>query len=433
MHITMTPAPLRGTITIPGSKSHTIRALVIATLAHGTSTIEAPLVSSDTLSCLEGCRAFGATIQTTTATGANGHDVWSVEGTAGQPRLPADIINVGNSGTTMNFLTGTASLVNGYTVLTGDEQIRRRPVQPLLDALTPLGVEAHSAPQTGCPPVVVRGTLRGGRTSVRSKISQFLSSLLVNCPLCPQDTEINALDLGEKPYVKMTLAWLDRQGIRYTQHNLEYFRIAGGQSYHAFQERIPADFSSATFFVCAAALPDSDIVLCGLDFGDTQGDKAVVDMLRSMGADIQHTDAGLHIRGGQLEGTELDLSDVPDALPALAVVGCLASGTTRLYNVAHARLKETDRIATMCRELRAMGATIEEHLDGMTIHQSQLQGAPVQSHHDHRIAMALAIAGTVASGTTRIADVDAINITFPQFPTLLRQLGATVHLEQEHE
>lgn len=419
MDIIITTSTLQGSITIPGSKSHTIRALVIATLAQGTSTIVAPLVSSDTLSCLHGCSAFGATIE-------ERDDCWKVTGTAGSPALPKDIINVGNSGTTMNMLIGMAALIDGCTILTGDEQIRRRPVQPLLNALALLGLDAISAPQTGCPPVVVRGKMRGGSTLVQSKISQYLSSLLLNCPLCEGDTTIQAVDLGEKPYVEMSLGWLDRQGIQYEQENLEHFRVKGGQSYAAFDARIPADFSSATFFLCTAALPGTDLVLHGLDFSDTQGDKAVVDLLRGMGADIQQTDEGLRIRGSQLEGAELDLSDIPDALPALAVVGCLARGTTRLCNVAHARLKETDRIATMCHELRAMGADIEEQPDGLIIRESALQGAVVQSHQDHRVAMALAIAGAAAQGTTRIVDIEAINITFPQFPALLRQVGATM-------
>ncbi len=421
MDIVVRPSMLRGTIAIPGSKSHTIRALVIATLAAGVSRIDAPLVSADTLSCRQGCVALGATVD-------DQGDHWLVTGVGGQPQIPRDIIDVGNSGTTMNFLIGAASLIDGYSILSGDAQIRRRPVQPLLDALTSLGVVAVSAPRNGCPPVVVQGPLRGGRAQVRGKISQYLSSLLINCPLAPADNEIQAIDLGEKPYVQMTLNWLDRQGIAYEQHNLEHFRVRGNQGYTAFTTRIPADFSSATFFICAAALPGCDIVLQGLDFSDAQGDKAVVDLLRGMGADITLSEQGLHIRGSQLVGAELDLEDIPDALPALAVVGCLARGSTRLRNVAHARLKETDRIATMCRELQAMGADIAEAPDGLTIRESRLHGAVVDSHGDHRIAMALAIAGLAAQGSTRVTNARAVSVTFPEFPALLQQLGASVEL-----
>jgi 3-phosphoshikimate 1-carboxyvinyltransferase len=421
MEMIVTPSTLHGAITIPSSKSHTIRALMIATLADGVSYINDPLISADTLSCRDCCADFGALIVD------NGY-YWEVEGRNNQPRLPGDIVNVGNSGTTMNFLIGMASLIEGYTILTGDQQIHRRPVQPLLDALQQLGVEAASAPQNGCPPVVVRGRLKGGSAEVRAKISQYASSLLLCCPLAPTDTEIHAIGLGEKPYVQMTLHWLDQQQIIYEQRNLEYFWIKGNQRYKGFTTHIPADFSSATFFMCAAAIPGCDIVLKGLDFNDTQGDKAVVDLLRAMGADIQNTDEGLHIRGRQLEGAELDLEDIPDALPALAVMGCLARGVTRLRNVAHARSKETDRIAIMCRELRSMGAAASELPDGLTVSESRLVGTDVNSHGDHRVAMALAIAGLAAQGATHIYDAEAVNMTFPQFPDLIQQIGGSLQV-----
>ncbi len=422
MNIIINQSTLNGTITIPGSKSHTIRAVVIATLAEGISQIDAPLVSGDTLSCVHGCQAFGAKF---VDTGTE----WRIEGIGGKPTLPADIVDVGNSGTSMNFLIGLASLVNGFTILTGDPQIKRRPVQPLLTALQKLGVEAHSAPQNGCPPVVIKGTLKGGYSEVKSKISQYLSSLLVNCPLSPTDTEIKAIDLGEKPYVQMTLSWLDKQKISYQQENLTHFWVKGSQHYQAFHQRIPADFSSATFFICAAAMPGCNIMLQGLDFDDTQGDKGVVDLLRHMGADIQLTDEGLHIRGCQLKGAELDLADMPDALPALAVVGCLAQGKTTIRNVAHARLKETDRIATMRHELTLLGATVEELEDGLIIRQSNLKGTTVDSHHDHRLAMALAMAGLVAKGSSRVLNAEAVGVTFPEFPDLLARLGASIELK----
>jgi 3-phosphoshikimate 1-carboxyvinyltransferase len=421
MELIVNPSALQGTIPIPGSKSHTIRALVMAMLAGGTSKIYAPLTSGDTLSCLQGCRAFGAEF-------ADYGEYWQIQGTDGQPRLPQDIIDVGNSGTTLNFLTGSAALIDGYTILTGDGQIKRRPSYPLLDALAMLGVTAHSAPQTGCPPLVVRGRMKGGYTEVKSKVSQYLSSLLLNCPLAPADTEIKAIDLGEKPYVEMTLSWLKRQNIAYQQEGLEHFWIKGGQSFKPLEAAIPADFSSATFFLGAAAMPGCELTLTGLDFDDPQGDKAVVDLLRAMGADITVDETGTHLRGRRLTGAELDLGDMPDALPVLAVVGALASGTTRLRNVAHARLKETDRITTMRRELAALGADIAELEDGLLIRESRLRGGVVNSHHDHRIAMALAMAGLAAAGPVRVLDAEAVGVTFPQFPDLLRQLGTSIEV-----
>lgn len=404
---------------MPGSKSHTIRALIIATLAQGVSRIYAPLVSADTLSCLSSCQQFGASVR-------DKGDCWEVAGTGGRPALPQDIVDVGNSGTSMNFLIGLAGLIDGFTILSGDTQIKRRPVQPLLDALGRLGAEAHSAPQNGCPPAIVRGPIKGGYTEVRGKISQYLSSLLLASPLCPADTEIRAIDLGEKPYVQMTMHWLAKQNIAFQQENLEHFHVRGGQSYAPFAEQIPADFSSATFFICAAAIPGCDFVLQGLDFDDPQGDKGIVEILQEMGADIRRAGGELHVRGRELRGIEIDLADMPDALPALAVVGCLAEGTTRIRNVAHARLKETDRIAVMSRELRAMGADIQEHEDGLTIRRSQLRGGIVESYHDHRVAMALALAGLAARGATTVKHAEAVDVTFPQYPALMRQLGANI-------
>ncbi len=423
MQISIEPSTLNGHITIPGSKSHTIRAAVIATLAEGVSKIHAPLISEDTHSCLRGCQAFGATV-------TDYGDYWQIEGTAGQPSLPRDIIDVGNSGTSMNFLIGVASRLEGYTILTGDAQIKRRPVQPLLDALTMLGAQAVSAPQTGCPPVVVNGSINGGYTEVKGKISQYLSSLLTCCPLSTADTEIKAIDLGEKPYVEMTLSWLNKQGIAYQQDEaLTHFWLQGGQRYHAFDEAIPGDFSSATFFLCAAAIPGCEVTLHGLDFTDSQGDKGVVAVLQHLGADISVTSEEVQLRGTQLRGGEIDLNAMPDALPALSVVGCLAEGETHIRNVAHARLKETDRITTMRAELSKLGADVTELEDGLIIRHSPLVGATVDSHHDHRIAMALSIAGLTAQGRTHIRDADAVSVTFPQFPDLLRQLGAAITLQ----
>jgi len=429
----ITPSHLRGEIAIPASKSHTIRALVIATLAPGRSILHAPLVSADTLSCRASCALFGATVhdnnvEAQPAAPLQAPPRWEIAGTAGTPHQPQDIVDVGNSGTSMNFLISTAGLIDGYSVLSGDAQIKRRPVQPLLEALQPLGVTTHALARNGCPPVLVQGRMRGGVTQVQSRISQYLSSLLLHCPLAPNDTEIRALDLAEKPYVEMTLRWLDKQGIQYEQAGMEQFRVKGNQTFKPFDEQIPADFSSATFFLCGAVIPDSDIILRGLDFNDSQGDKAIVTMLQAMGGSLEQTDQGLHVRSSQVRGDELDLGDTPDALPVMAVIGCLAEGTTRLRNVAHARFKETDRIAVMRQELRAMGADIDEHEDGLTIRTSRLHGTTVDSHHDHRIAMALCMAGLAAQGTTVVKHIEAVQVTFPQFPDLLRQLGAEVRI-----
>ena len=408
-------------MTIPGSKSHTIRAVAIAALAAGESCIEAPLDSGDARSAVRAFTALGAKIDCQPA-------VWTVQGTGGEPRLPAAVIDVGNSGTTINIAMGAAALVRqGEITLTGDHQIQRRPAGPLLAALNDLGAQATSTRGNGCPPLVIRGRLKGGTTTIACQSSQYLTSLLINCPLADGDTVIKVPVLEEKPYVEMTLDWLARQGIRLERTGLSEFHIPGRQSYRSFTRRIPADFSSATFFLCAGVLGDNDVTVRGLDLADPQGDKAVIDYLKQMGAQIEiQPEGGIRVRPGQLTGCAIDLNATPDALPMLAVIACFAAGKTTLRNVAHARIKETDRIATMRLELTKLGAQVTELPDGLVIEQSALRATAVDGHHDHRIAMALAIAGCALPGTTTVSTAESATITFPTFPDCVRSLGGGI-------
>jgi 3-phosphoshikimate 1-carboxyvinyltransferase len=324
----------------------------------------------------------------------------------------------------MNLCMGTASLTEGTTVLSGDRQIVRRPVQPLIGALNDLGAEVYSTRDNGLPPVVVKGRLRGGKTRLRGIISQYVSSLLLHCPLIERDSEIEVYDVHEKPYVQITMKWLDRQGIRYkASEDLTRFKLFGGQSYHAQEVTIPGDFSSATFFLMAGVLCDAEITLLGLDMDDVQGDKKVVAYLQEMGADIRFENGGLRVRQGSLRGIEIDMCDTPDALPAMAVVGCFARGKTVLRNVANARLKETDRISVMAEELARLGARVEELPDGLIIHESKLTGCPVRGYGDHRVVMSLAVAGMAIPGRTEVDTAEAVEVTVPNFLELIRGLG----------
>ena len=410
-----------GTVRIPGSKSHTIRALAIATLAEGTSHIYEPLDSLDTQACAAVCRGLGARIRM--------GDDWLVEGTGGHPACPDNVLDVGNSGTTLYITLSMAALTNGWSVFTGDEQIRSRPAAPLLEALRGLGAEAMSTRGDGRAPLLIRGPLWGGKVAIECPTSQYLSSLLITCPLADGEAEIDVLRLNESPYVEMTLGWLDEQGIQYEREGFERFAVPGGQSYKAFQKPIPADFSSATFFLCAAAITGAEVTLLGLEKGDTQGDKAVVDYLAAMGAEVEWIDGGVRIRGRALTGVELDLNATPDALPAMAVAACFAEGETRLVNVPQARIKETDRLAVMREELAKMGASIEELPDGLVIQGGGLKGAAVEGHSDHRVVMALAVAGLGAEGTTEITTAEAAAVTFPTFVELMNSLGARIEAE----
>jgi 3-phosphoshikimate 1-carboxyvinyltransferase len=413
---------LGGSVTIPGSKSHTIRAFFIASLADGESILRDPLVSKDAVSAVSACRAFGAEIK-------EEEGLFRVKGFGRTPRVPDNVIDVGNSGTTMLFAISTASLARGVTVLTGDGQIRRRPAGPLLEALNNLGAEVFSTKGDGNPPVVIRGAEKTAKNSscrLDARLSQYLSSLLIHAPLFDGDTDIEIIRISEIPYVKMTLWWLDKLGIKYENEDFKRFHVYGRQSYKPFDQIIPGDFSSATFFAVLAAISGGEIVMKNLDMSDVQGDKEVVRMLERMGASVTVKPDGVIVRGARLVGSRLDLGDTPDAICALAVAGCFAEGETRLENVAQARLKETDRIAVMAAELQKMGADIEELDDGLVIRRSVLKGAEVDGHGDHRVVMSLALAGLIAEGSTVVSDAEAAAVTFPEFGGLLRDCGGKV-------
>jgi 3-phosphoshikimate 1-carboxyvinyltransferase len=408
---------LKGQVRIPASKSHTIRALIIATLADGESTLLNPLTSGDTKSCCKTCEALGAEIQYF-------DDRWIVKGTGGKLKKADGIIDVGNSGTTLYIALSAAALGKEIIEFTGDYQIQRRPATPLLNSLQDLGVEVVSVKGNGCAPITVRGPMRGGKTVIECPTSQYLSSLLLSCPLAKGDSEINVPLLNEKPYVEITLDWLTRQGIKFQNENFKKFEIPGKQSYTSFSREIPADFSSATFFLVAAAITNSDVTLRGLDMTDSQGDKAVVGMLRKMGVEIEISENFVRVCGGELTGAELDLNSTPDAISAMAVAGCFAKGETRLVNVPQAREKETDRIAVMCKELKKLGADIEELPAGLVIRESELKGGEVCGYDDHRVVMSMAVAGLRAENPVVVDSAEAMSITFPNFVELLNSLGA---------
>jgi len=416
MNLLVKKSNLEGSIEIPGSKSHTIRAVVIASLAKGRSRIISPLDSGDTRSAVVACRALGAEIETGSE--------WLVTGFGGNPKLQKREINLGNSGTSLRLITSVAALQKEEVIFDGDASLRTRPLQSLLDALNNLGAKAYSLKQNGCCPISVVGKMRGGKTEVSGITSQYLSSLLISTPLLEEDTEIRVTNLHERPYVEMTLGWLEEQNIHYQREQWETFRVKGGQCYHQFDKRVAGDFSSATFPLCAAVITDSKVLLKGLDMNDIQGDKEVITMLNSMGANIQVKEEGILVTSSELKGCELDLINTPDALPALAVVGCYAKGETVLKNVAQARIKETDRIKVMRAELTKMGADIEEMEDGLIIRQSKLKGTKVRGYHDHRVVMALSLAGMIAKGETEIDGAESIEITFPGYVEKMSQLGA---------
>ncbi len=423
MEFIVRKSTLRGSVDIPGSKSHTIRACLLAALADGESTLRAALYSSDTEAAIRVYSALGASFD-------RSDDCLMVRGIGGGFQRPTDELDVGNSGTTLRVALGSLALMpEGEAVITGDHQIQRRPGGPLVEALNQLGADIRSINGNGCAPFRVRGTLKGGRTSVECKTSQYLTSLLLACPLAANDSEIDVPLLYEKPYVGITLDWLEFLGIKVDYvDDYSHFHIPGRQQFRAFDRKIPADFSTASFFLVAGVLGGNEVTSCGLDLNDSQPDKAVVDYLRAMGASVEVSGDRVTVQPGTLKGVELDLNDTPDALPIMAVAACFAEGETRLVNVPQARIKETDRIAVMCAELGKMGADVEELEAGLVIRGSKLHGARVEGHDDHRVVMSLAIAATQCGDATSISTAEAAGVTVPEFPKLLKQLGGALEI-----
>lgn len=411
---------LNGSITVPGSKSHSIRGIIFASLAEGISTLTNVLESRDTLAAISACRILGAEIN-------GGIGSYRISGFAGQPKPRTQKIDTMNSGTTTSIITSIAALTATKMVIDGDDSIRRRPVQPLLDSINELGGEARSINNTGAPPIEISSPMKGGKTRLNCRSSQYLSSLLISAPLLSQKTEIEVYNVCEKPYIEMTLEWLREQNIKIERNGYERFIINSDQKYNAFTKIIPADWSSATFFLVAGVLFGGPIEIYGLDINDTQADKKVLEYLKEMGGDIEVSKEKIIVRRSKLNGIKLDLNDTPDALPAMAVLAAAAEGESVIHNVAHARIKETDRIKVMTKELQKMGVNVIEKDDGMVIKgNGKLKGAKLNGHHDHRIVMALSIAAMIADGTSEIDTAEAVDVTVPGFEKLINSLGANI-------
>jgi 3-phosphoshikimate 1-carboxyvinyltransferase len=270
--------------------------------------------------------------------------------------------------------------------------------------------------------------LTGGETTISGITSQFLSSILFAAPCINGKTIIHVENLHEKPYIEMTLWWLDKMNINYeVSDDFSTFTVYGNQRYQPFQQRIPGDFSSATFGTVAAALTGGPVTLDNIDFTDPQGDKEVFTMLEKMGVTVERKQTSAIVSvTKKINGIEIDLNTMPDALPSFSVLGCIAEGITSIVNVKQARIKETDRIKVMTEELSKMGAHIEEKEDGLTIHQSKLNGCTVNGHNDHRVVMALALAGMVAEGETVIETAESAAVTYPTFVEDFVTIGADI-------
>jgi len=420
---------LHGQAMPPGSKSQTIRALFFALLAKGNSVLQNVLESDDSKQAKKICEQLGATFQ-----------VSDNELKIHSQGLPIQVhstqIDSGNSGITTRFLLPLLGLLDSpsQTIMVDcGEQMRARPIQPLIEALIQLGMDIRYLKEKGKLPVVVRGRLKGGAVTVSGITSQYLSALLIALPCAEGQSVITVTDLHERPYVEMTLQWLKQQHVAYRHERVtgsDIFYVSGNHRYQPFQTTMPGDFSSASYLIAAAALLPGNIELNGLDPQDPQGDKQLVSILQAMGADMYWDASRLMIHGGKsLSGITIDANDIPDLVPTLAVIGTQAQGKTEITNVKQARLKETDRLHSMTDGLRRLGARVEEHADGLTIYQSQLHGSEVKGYGDHRTVMALCIAGLCAEGKTVVDEAEAINKTFPDFLAVMRSLGANMEVQ----
>lgn len=430
MKATVRRSGLKGEINAPPSKSYTHRAIAIAALAKR-SEIHYPLISDDTKATINAASSLGATIEVEQARKI------TVEGTDGRPRTPEDVLNAENSGTTLRFFTAISGLCEGAAVLTGDASLRKRPNSPLLGSLNDLGSEAFSTKGDGTAPIVVKGRLKGGETTIDASISsQFISALLIACPFAEKDTYIVANNLASVPYVEVTIEVLEKAGIEvpFSRSATDYsFHVEGGQSYELQRFTVPGDFSSASYPLAAAVISDSEVKMLNL-FPSAQGDSRIVAILKEMGADIRwDVESGIvAVKGakGTLKGIQVDMRANPDLVPTVAVLAAVADGSTEITGVAHLRYKETDRLKLITEELKKMGAGIEEKEDGLVIEgKTDLKAAKVYSHEDHRLAMALTIAALSAHGETVIEDVACAKISYPSFFDDMLELGAEINIK----
>ncbi|MHC3438717.1 3-phosphoshikimate 1-carboxyvinyltransferase [Natrialbaceae archaeon A-gly3] len=431
MDVTITPSSVRGGARAPPSKSYTHRAILAAGYADG-ATVEDALWSADTRATARAVELFSGDVTRDPETGT-----LEVEGFAGSPETPADVIDCANSGTTMRLVTATAALVDGTTVLTGDNSLRSRPQGPLLEALTDLGAEAESTRGNGQAPLVVTGPISGTAVSIPGDVSsQYITALLMAGAVTEDGLEIDLeTELKSAPYVDITLEVLADFGVKAEKTDTG-FSVPGGQSYDPEGGRyaVPGDFSSISYLAAAGAIAGDDSVRIEGAHPSAQGDTAILELLERMGADLEwDREAGVvEVFRSDLEGVEVSVEDTPDLLPTIAVLGAVAEGDTTITNAEHVRFKETDRVSAMAEELSKLGVETTEEHDTLTIHgETGLEGATVDGWDDHRIIMSLALAALVADGATTIEGAGHVDVSFPDFFDVLAELGADLEVDTQ--
>lgn len=412
--------PIDATVIVPGSKSITNRALILAALSEQPCKLLRPLHSEDTHVMVESLRRLGFNVLVEDSS-------ITVERPENRPLIPVDRADlfVANSGTSMRFLAALVSLGHGSYRLDGIPRMRERPIEDLLIALRALGVDAQSETGNGCPPIRIQSQgLHGGTVRVRGSVSsQFLSGLLMVAPLARDAITLEVEDtLVSQPYVTMTLSMMEAFGAEVEYEDLQRFQIKAPLIYEGVPEySIEPDASAASYFFAAAAVTGGQVRVPGLGPGSLQGDIAFVEILRMMGCNVWHESSELFpgevdtlVEGRPLRGVEVDMNAYSDTVMTLAAIAPFASEPTTITNVAHIRHKETDRLAAMAQELRKLGAQVEELPDGLIIHPGFLHGARLETYNDHRMAMSLALIGLRTEGVV-IENPGCVAKTYPHF------------------
>jgi 3-phosphoshikimate 1-carboxyvinyltransferase len=424
MRVSISKSSVKGEVFAPPSKSYTHRAITLAALSKE-SIVRRPLISADTLATIRASEMFGASVK-------REEENLIIHGFNGKPNVPDDVIDAANSGTTLRLMTAIAGLTDGITVLTGDSSLRTRPNGPLIKVLNQLGARNCSTRGNERAPLVVKGGIEGKEVSIDGSISsQFISAILIACPLAENSTTLSIIGkLKSRPYVEVTIEMLELAGVKIhtDESNGTKFIIPGKQKYNLKEYTIPGDFSSASYLLAAAAMTEGSEITVKNLFPSKQGDKLIIETLKKMGADISwDKEAGVvTVRGGRkLKAITFDAGATPDLVPTVAVLAAIAEGTSRIENAEHVRYKETDRLRALATELPKLGVKLKEEKDSLTITGGKLKGAEVHGWDDHRIVMSLALAGMVAGNTT-IDTTESVAISYPDFFKDMSNLGVKI-------
>jgi 3-phosphoshikimate 1-carboxyvinyltransferase len=397
-------------VSVPGSKSYTHRTLIAAALSNGLCVVRNPLRSQDTLLTLAALEKMGAVV-------ADREHGIEIQGLNGLFKPCPDPIYLANSGTSMRLLTGVAALGQGRYRFTGAPRMYHRPIGHLLDALNLLGIDARAIEGNGCPPVEIPGGQAvGGEVAVNCSVSsQFLSSLLLMAPCTQAGMSITiSHGLVSSPYIDMTVDILERFGIQVQRDGYIRYEVKGNQSYQAGEYTVEPDASQAGYFWGAAAISGGSVTVNGVSADSSQGDVGLARVFEQMGCRVEQGLDGITVTGGKLRAVTVDMADMPDMVPTLAVVAAFADGTTVIENVSHLKAKESDRLASTCAELKKMGIDATAENDRLRVTGGNPHGAEIQTYDDHRIAMSFAMAGLVVPAV-RILDPHCVEKSFPDF------------------